>query len=70
MIPVTPLSPPALAVLASACVSPVTDAAVISPLKSDSDSASAAAVADAWAPLDAETLVVTEAALTIEPSAG
>src|SRR5947209_13409087 len=68
--PVAPTSPDALAALARACASPVAVAAVISPLKSDSDVTCDDAPADAWLPLDADTLVVTDVAATIEPSVG
>ena len=66
----TPVSPDALDVPALACVSPVTLCATISPLKSESDVTCDVAPALAWTPLVAETLVVTELAATIEPSAG
>src|SRR4051794_20138574 len=64
------MSPAALAVDAIACVSPVTDAAVISPLKRVSVVTCAVAPARACSPLVADTLVVTELAVTTEPSAG
>src|SRR4051794_12546192 len=69
-MPVTPMSPAALAVDAIACVSPVTDEAVISPLNSDSDVTCAVAPERACDPLVADTLVVTELAVTTDPSAG
>src|SRR5579884_3457307 len=69
-MPVTPVSPEALALDAIACVSPVTDAAVMSPLKIESDVTCAVAPARACTPLVAETLVVTPVAETIEPSDG
>src|SRR3954454_16608283 len=69
-MPVTPMSPAALAVDAIACVSPVTDDAVISPLNSDTLVACAVAAARAWVPSVASTLVVTDVAETTEPSAG
>src|SRR4029077_17081745 len=68
--PVAPTSPDALAAPALVCDSPVTDAATMSPLKSESDVTSDVASALACTPLVAVTLVVTELALTIEPSAG
>src|ERR1700730_11692904 len=70
MKPVTPVSPDALAAPALVCTSPVTDAAVMSPLKSVSDVTCEVAPALACAPLVAVTLVVTELAVTREPSAG
>ena len=52
------------------CVSPVTVSAVISPLKSESAVTADDASADACSPFAAVTLVVTELAATIDPSAG
>src|SRR5881392_3593327 len=69
-MPLTPMSPDALAVEAIACVSPVTDDAVISPLKSDSVVTCDVAPARACVPLVADTLVVTELAVTTDPSDG
>ena len=69
-MPVTPTSPDALAELAFACVSPVTDVAVISPSKSVSVVSCDVAPALACAPLAAVTFVVAEPTLTIEPSVG
>ena len=64
------MSPEALAGPALACVSPVAVAATISPLKSVSEVTCDVAPALACIPLVAETLVVTELAVTIEPSEG
>ena len=66
----TPKSPEALEGPALACVSPVTVVAVISSLKTAREVTCDVAPALAWTPLVAETLVVTEVADTIEPSAG
>src|SRR2546421_6358753 len=68
--PVTPVSPDALAAPALVCTSPVTDDATMSPLKSVSDVTCEVAPALACVPLVAVTLVVTELAVTMEPSAG
>ena len=66
----TPVSPDALDVPALAWVSPVMLCATMSPLKSVSEVTWDVAPALACTPLDAETLVVTEVAVTTEPSAG
>ena len=64
------MSPEALEGPALACVSPVTVDAVISSLKIAREVTCEVAPALACVPLVAETLVVTELAATIEPSAG
>jgi hypothetical protein len=64
------VSPEALEGPAVACVSPVTVVAVISSLKTVREVTCEVAPALACVPLVAETLVVTELAVRIEPSAG
>src|SRR6266852_2519105 len=64
------MSPDALAPPALVCASPVTADATMSPLKSDRVVTCDVAPAFACAPLVAVTLVVTELALTMEPSVG
>src|SRR5579864_1542083 len=64
------MSPDALAPPALVCASPVTADATMSPLKSDRVVTCDVAPAFACTPLVAVTLVVTELALTMEPSAG